>query len=433
MSADAAVPPIHVIGVGLDGAAGLSKTSLRHVEAATVLVGSDRQLSYFPHHPGDRWSLNQLLDWLRPSNASSGASPAAVSPNGTAPPRVVVLASGDPLFFGVGRLLLQHLPPDRLLFHPHLSAVQMAFSRIKCPWQDAEVISAHGRSPEILLAALRRGVSRIAVLTDNAITPTAIAQMLLNLSLGDRYRIWVCEALGGEQEQVRCCQAADLAQEDRHNPLNVVILQRQDSLPPPTPPVVGIDDSQFASFPDRPGLMTKKPVRLVALGQLQLQNHQVVWDVGAGTGSVSIEAARLCPQSQIYAVEKSAAGASLICENAARFSVANIIPVCGRAPEGLSELPSPHRIFVGGSDGDLAKLLDIAQVRLQRGGILVAALATLDTMAIATQWLKARSPATAAVWNHQFLQVQLTYSVPVGPLTRFTPTNPVTLLTLHRS
>ena len=428
---NSAVPPIHVVGVGLDGAAGLSPASLQHIDAATVLVGSDRQLSYFPHHSGERWPLETMLAWLQ-SPASSPHGTALVNAT-DASPRIVVLASGDPLFFGVGRLLLQHLPPEQLIFHPHLSAVQMAFSRIKCPWQDAEVISVHGRSPDNLMAALRQGNPKLAVLTDNVITPAAIAQMLLSLDLGDRYRLWVCESLGNDQERVQCYQAADLAQERHCHPLNVVILQRSNHLLPPAPPIVGIDDCQFASFPDRPGLMTKKPVRLVALGQLQLQNHHVLWDIGAGTGSVSVEMARLCPQSQIYAIEKSAAGASLIRENAARFDVSNIVLIPGYAPDCLTKLPTPHRIFVGGSGGNLTEILEIAQARLHSGGVLVAALATLDNLAIATQWLKGRSPAAAAGWNHQFLQVQLTYSVPVGPLTRFTPINPVTLLTLRRS
>ncbi len=414
---------IHVVGIGLDGAPGLSETSRQYVAAATVLVGSDRQLSYFSEHPGERWSLDTLLLRLQP---------VADAPDPTqASAKIVVLASGDPLFFGVGRLLLQHVSPQRLVFHPHLSAVQLAFSRVKLPWQDAEVISVHGRSPDALITALRRGASKLAVLTDGVTTPAAIGQLLLSLGLGDRYRAWVCEALGSPEERLLCCCASELAQTD-HTLLNVVILQRQTQPSALNPPKIGIPDEQFASFPDRPGLITKKPVRLVALGQLELQNHQVVWDVGAGTGSVSVEIGRLCPQSKIYAIEKSAAGASLIRENLARFNVKNGVLVRGRAPDCLVDLPAPHRIFVGGSDGNLAEILELAQSKLLANGGLVAALATLESLAIATQWLGDRAPEIVAQWHHQFLQVQLTYSVPVGPLTRFSPTNPVALLTLRR-
>ncbi|MEO0406069.1 MAG: precorrin-6y C5,15-methyltransferase (decarboxylating) subunit CbiE [Cyanobacteria bacterium P01_A01_bin.135] len=415
--------PIHVVGIGLDGAAGLPEASRQQVVRAEVLVGSDRHQDYFPDHAGQRWTLNGLLTQLQSGNISTQ--------------RTVVLASGDPLFFGVGRLLLQHLSPEQLVFHPHLSAVQLAFSRIKQPWQDAQIISVHGRSPERLLTALRQGASTLALLTDNSITPAVVAHLLLSLDLENRYRIWVCEALGSEAEQVQSYSATQLAQRPEHHPLNVVVLQRHPALPSPALldsalPVVGIDDSQFASFPDRPGLITKKPVRLLALGQLQLRDRQVVWDIGAGTGSVSIEIARLCPHSQVYAIEKSAAGAALIQQNAERFGAANLHLVAGRAPAALGALPEPNRIFIGGSDGDLADLLCIAQARLLAGGILVAALATLDSIAIAVSWLKQRSLDKAKGWHHQFQQVQMTASVPVGPLTRFSPLNPVTLLTLQR-
>ncbi|MGF1515527.1 MAG: precorrin-6y C5,15-methyltransferase (decarboxylating) subunit CbiE [Elainellaceae cyanobacterium] len=418
------LPPVHVVGIGLDGAAGLAPSSRQQVEAADVLVGSERQLSYFPEHPGDRWSLDNLLTWLQNSATQHAGSATRA--------RIVVLASGDPLFFGVGRLLLQHLPPERLMFHPHLSAVQLAFSRIKLPWQDAEIISAHGRSPDALLTALRRGAAKLAILTDGVITPAAIAQMLLSLGLGDRYQIWVCEALGSPQERVRSARAADLVNAPDCAPLNVVVLQRCLTSPTASAPIIGIEDAQFASFPDRPGLMTKKPVRLLALGQLELQNGQVVWDIGAGTGSVSIEMARLCPRSQIYAVEKSAAGIALVRDNMAQFKVANVAPVRGRAPDCLPALPDPHRVFVGGSDGNLAQILGVAQARLQAGGMLVAALATLENVAIATQWLADRPLEISTAWRHQFLQMQINCSVPVGPLTRFSPLNPVTLLTLSR-
>ena len=411
-------PPVHVVGIGLEGAAGLSEASRQQVERAEILVGSDRHLGYFPDHCAQRWPLKDLL--------------ARLQFKGTAPPqRTVILASGDPLFFGVGRLLLQHLPPEQLVFHPHLSAVQLAFSRIKQPWQDAQVISLHGRSPDYLLSALRQASDKIALLTDPVITPAAIGKLLLNLE-GDRYRIWVCEALGSEQERVRQYSAAQLAQALQHHPLNVVILCRHPAPSTLPPPVIGIEDSQFASFRDRPGLMTKQPVRLLALGQLQLRNHQVVWDIGAGTGSISIEVARLCPQSQVYAIEKSAAGGALIQQNSDRFQVDNVHLVASRAPSGLEALPDPDRIFIGGSDGALLDLLNVAQDRLQAGGVLVAALATLESIAIATQWLKQRPERCTLGWQYQFLQVQVTASVPVGPLTRFSPLNPVTLLILRR-
>src|ERR671933_337628 len=139
--------PIHVVGIGLDGADGLTEPARQIVERATLLVGSDRHLSYFPNQSASHWVLGdftQTIEELR-NRLATGESNNCI----------VVLVSGDPLFFGLGRLLLERLPGEQLTFHPHVSSVGLAFSRIKVPWQDALTISAHGRSMEQLIQALR--------------------------------------------------------------------------------------------------------------------------------------------------------------------------------------------------------------------------------------------------------------------------------------
>jgi precorrin-6Y C5,15-methyltransferase (decarboxylating) len=168
--------------------------------------------------------------------------------------------------------------------------------------------------------------------------------------------------------------------------------------------------------------MTKREVRLLVIGELALKPGQIIWDIGAGTGSVSIEIARLFPTSKVYAIEKTAAGTALISQNCRRFQVENVISIHGNAPEILHALPNPNRIFIGGSGGNLSQILDACS-RLAPSGVLVLALATLEHLNTALDWLKATSN-----WNYQLLQVQLSRSVPIGNLTRFAPLNPVTIV-----
>ncbi|NES74255.1 MAG: precorrin-6Y C5,15-methyltransferase (decarboxylating) subunit CbiT, partial [Okeania sp. SIO2D1] len=189
-----------------------------------------------------------------------------------------------------------------------------------------------------------------------------------------------------------------------------------------TLPVFGLPDHSFASFGDRPGLMTKREIRLVILGELALQTGQVVWDIGAGTGSVAIEIARLCPTSQIYALEKTALGIQLIKRNCQRFQTSNVIPLHNCAPENLAQLPTPQRIFIGGSGGNLGAILPICDSRLSVGGVVVLALATLEHLQTSLEWFSRSN------WEYHLLQVQISRSVPIAKLTRFAPLNPITIV-----
>ena len=147
-------------------------------------------------------------------------------------------------------------------------------------------------------------------------------------------------------------------------------------------PIFGVEDNYFLSFKDRPGLMTKKEVRMIILGELGLKSQQIIWDIGAGTGSVSIEIARLCPNSKIYAIEKTAMGINLINKNSKRFKVNNITSIQAQAPNKLQTLPNPNRIFLGGSGGNLIDILDICQDKLAKNGIIIIALATIENLGI---------------------------------------------------
>ncbi|MFB2968597.1 precorrin-6y C5,15-methyltransferase (decarboxylating) subunit CbiE [Aerosakkonema sp. BLCC-F183] len=410
---------VHIVGIGLDGATGLTDAVRQIVDRATVLVGSDRHLSYFPDHWADRIPLGDFTVTIRQIRQRLSTDEV-----------IVVLVTGDPLFFGLGRLLLMELPSEVLIFHPHLSSIQLAFNRIKVPWQDAIAISVHGRAFDELILALQQGADKIAVLTDDSHSPSAIARLLLSLDLPSQSEFWICENLGGADERVRCLPIADVL-EETFAPLNVVVLLRQKELTAgqlnlQSLPMLGLPDSSFASFSDRPGLMTKREIRILILAELALQPGQTVWDVGAGTGSVSIEIARLFPTSSVYAIEKTSAGTALIEENCRRFQVSNVISIHGKAPDILYRLAQPDRIFIGGSGGNLIEILGICGGQLNPGGVLVLALATIEHLNMAVKWLSETG------WNYQLLQVQLSRSVSVGSLTRFAPLNPVTIITARK-
>ena len=414
---------IAVVGIGLDGEGGLTSEAKLIVERATVLAGSKRHLSYFPQHPALKISLANLktgIEAIARLNSDNNS--------------IVVLASGDPLFFGIGRLLLEYFDASQIQFFPHFSSVQLAFSRLKLPWQDAELVSVHGRSTDELVKLLKQGKDKIAILTDSINNPAAIARLYLALELPLNYSFHICENLGDVSEKLihfeleAIDKLANLNNDDFAS-LNVLILIRQtqtDDLDLASLPLIGISDRSFLSFSDRPSLITKKEVRLAVLGELSLQPQQTVWDIGAGTGSVSIEIARLCPTSQVYAIEKTGMGSTLIVKNSHRFKVNNLTSINGTAPAALANLPDPNRIFIGGSGGNLDSILQTCADKLTQGGIIVMAFATIEHQHEAINWLRDRN------WQYRLLQLQISRSTPISHLTRFTPLNPVTIITTSR-
>ena len=407
-----------VIGLGLDGPQGLTPNAQDHLNAATVIAGFPSHLQHFQHHPARQIPLNQPLEnWIQILRQALQRS------------SVVLLASGDPLLFGIGRTLKDHFSSDQLIFYPHLSSIQLAFNRAQLPWQNASLISIHGRSIEALETALKRSETPIAVLTDPIHTPAAIAQMIQDLKLPCRYQLWICSQLGSAYEQVICLSPSQVLDQEFPQP-NVVILERinSDLDPAADPwPLMGIPDDQFHTFPDHPGLITKQEVRALTLSLLQIPTQGIVWDIGAGTGSLSIELARLAPQLQIYAIEKTLAGIQLIQKNCQRFQVKSVHPISGQAPQSLNQLPAPDRVILGGGGAQIPAIIDQIHQVTHSNGILVGNFATLESCLTAQSELKQRG------WIVQLLQVNLARSVAIASATRLSPLNPVLLLQARSS
>ncbi len=337
----------------------------------------------------------------------------------------VLLASGDPLWFGIGRQLLQRLGAERLRFHPAPCSLQLAFARIGRSWQDAGWVSLHGRDPEVLATALQKRPSALAVLTDPGRGGAADVRLLLRGSgLEGAYALWLCERLGHPEERVQRLNPQQPLPADL-DPLHLVVLIAESPAPVADPaalPLFGLPDGLFLQHPDRPGLMTKREIRIQLLASLELPEHGVLWDVGAGVGSVGLEALRLRPALALWALEARGGSASLIRANAHRLGVEPAQVLEGRAPQALRSFPDPDRVLVGGGGRDRSAVVQAVLERLRPGGIVVIPLATVEALAELRPLLEA-SGLIVSVSQHQNWRGST-----LGDGTRLAPLNPVLLL-----
>ena len=336
-----------------------------------------------------------------------------------------VLASGDPLWFGIGRLLLLRFPAEQLRFHPAPSSLQLAFARLGRPWQDASWISLHGREPEVLAAALQKRPPALAVLTDPSRGGAEEVRRILQASgLEAAYGLWLCERLGHPAERVqRLAPAAPLPADC--DPLHLVLLIAEPPAAPAEPgllPLFGLADGLFLQHDDRPGLMTKREVRIQLLADLALPERGVLWDLGAGVGSVGLEALRLRPALQAWFLEQRGGSAALIAANAQRLGVQPAGIHEGRAPEALAELPDPDRVLIGGGGRARAAVLASVLERLRPGGVVVIPLATVEALAELRPLLE-QAGLCVALAQHQAWR-----GAPLADGTRLAPLNPVLVL-----
>jgi len=294
-----------------------------------------------------------------------------------------VLASGDPLFFGIGRYLLRNLPDAELEFVPNVSSVQYAFAKIREPWDDAVFVSAQGRG---MKGTVDQVVAhdKIAILTDAVNTPSAIATELIERGR-DGYTAYLCENLGTPEEAITRTDLKTLPNLSVA-PLNVLILIKEyEAGGDGAGPCLGIPDEEFATVKK---LITREEVRAVSLAKLRLRHDMILWDIGAGSGSVSIEADHLMPNGQVFAVERNSQCLAYLKKNLQKFNSRNITLVEEEAPHCLDDLPDPDRVFIGGSGGHLWKILEAVDGRLATGGRVVLNSATLDTLTAATEFFE---------------------------------------------
>lgn len=389
---------IHVVGIGDDGPAGLTPAARAVVASADVLVGGQRHLLWFADAPAEKIALG-------------GDIPAVLERIAVARERrrVVVLASGDPLLFGIGAAVIERFGREAVEIVPHVSAVQLAFARLGRPWHGARIVSAHGRSLDGVRRAAWQG-GLLAILTDETNTPAHIAAILLADGVPD-CPAWVGEHLGGARERIVATRLSALPGQ-HFAPLNVLVLD----VPPPPGGWFGEPEAAYASAR---GQVTKAEVRAISLALLRPPTGGVVWDVGAGCGSVAIEAARLVPTALVYAVERDAEQLAVLRANVARHGRRNVRVVAGSAPDALAELPAPGAVFVGGSGGRLAAILDLTVARLNPGGRVVVNAATLETVDAA------RRALARPDWEVSVTHVQVARGQPLGQGLHLAALNPV--------
>jgi precorrin-6Y C5,15-methyltransferase (decarboxylating) len=391
------VEPITVVGIGADGWAGLAEPARNAVAVAEVVVGSTRQLALLPDSGATR------VTW--PSPMLPAVEPLLAEHAGR---RVCVLASGDPMFFGVGGTLVRLFGAGAVRVFPHPSSVSLACARLGWPVEDVDVVSLVGRPVSSLIALPHR---RMLVLSAGADTPAEVAALLTGRGFGPT-AMTVLDDLGGPAERRQDGTVA--AWSATAGALNVIALDCR-AAPGVTPlgRTPGLPDDAY----DHDGQLTKREVRAVTLAVLAPLPGQLLWDVGAGSGSVAIEWLRTHPSCTAVAVESRPERADRIRANAGLLGVPGLTVVRGRAPDALTGLPRPDAVFVGGGlTGD--GVVEACWAALRAGGRLVANAVTLESEAVLTRW-------QAAVGG-TLTRIEVSRAAPVGGFTGWKPMMPVT-------
>lgn len=394
-------PWLSVVGMGAGGLPDLAPAARALVESAEVLIGGTRHLATVPEDGRER------LAWPSPFDALVGEIEARRGQ------RVCVLATGDPMMYGVGAKLLRHFPIEEMTIAPSPSAFSLACARMGWSGSDTTMLSVHGRPLELLHPAILPG-ARLLVLTSGAEAPAQVAALLAARGYGPS-RITVLERMGGAEERRIEGTAADwpAGEGDRLNTLAI------ECRPEPgaalLPAVPGLPDGAFK----HDGQLTKREVRAATLAVLAPVPGQLLWDVGAGCGSVAIEWLRTAPNTRAVAVEKETARTALIAANAAALGTPNLDVIEGSAPEALDGLEAPDAVFVGGGVSG-AGLLGACWAQLKPGGRLVANAVTLEGEQALVAWREAN--------GGDLVRLAVSRAEPVGPFTGWRPLMSVTQL-----
>ncbi len=397
---------IHVIGAGIAGHEGFTPHALELINQSELLFGAERLLGLFPDFSGEKFALDDR-------NLAEMVGRLQDCDN-----RVVVLASGDPLFFGLGRYLLRNLSDVLIEFLPNVTSVQYAFAKIREPWDDSVFISVHGRALKDIVDRIVAN-DKAAILTDGINTPGMIGRELLSRHRGG-YKAYLCENLGTDVEKIRVTDVKGLLELDVAR-LNVLILIKEyEDTSQEYVPTFGIPDDEFVSIKK---LITKEEVRVVTLAKLKLRHDMCLWDIGAGSGSICVEADHLLPNGRIFAIERNEECCQFIRENLQKFNTRNVVLIEGGAPDCLDELPDPDCVFIGGSGGSLWNILDMVDRRLVVGGRIVLNASTLDTLTSANEYFG------NAGYQVEVVTVNIARTRPHSNYKMFEAYNPVYILT----
>ncbi len=357
-------------------------------------------------------SNNELVNWLRSQKTD-----------------VILISRGDPLWFGIGRILLENFSKDELSFYPSNTCIQLVFSKLKIPWQDTLNISIHGRDSTKLIEALKARPSSLTVITDsNKKSLEIIKRNLSELNLVDFYDFWLCEEIGFDNENIRKLNLKEPLPSDISS-LNIVVLTKtKKNYSNNNLPLFGISDIVFKTFEDRPNLLTKREVRIQILADLELPIDGVIWDIGAGCGSIGLEALKLRPKLDLVCIDKRIGSKKLILENSKRLGVkpklifeedVNIT----LTKSNYSSFKKPNRVIIGGCDKK-TKLQIIKKISQDMiiGDIVVIPIIEIQTIEELKKELENKNFKT----NFNLIQTYKSLSIADGM--RLEPNNPVFLL-----
>jgi len=396
---------LSVIGIGDDGLTGLSPAARTLVETAQTLVGGARHLAMMPGGGAERIVWRQpLSDTIADIEARRGT-------------RVAVLASGDPLWYGVGTVLLRHFRREEMTIVPQPSAFSLAAARLGWTLAECTSLSLHARPLDSLRLHLAPG-QRCLVLSEDGTTPRLVAGLLAASGWGPS-RISVFEHLGGPREAVWHGTAQDWGERESAD-LNTIALECE-MMPGARAlsRLAGLPDDAF----EHDGQLTKREVRAVTLARLAPLPGETLWDIGAGSGSIAIEWLRAIPGGAAIAVERDPERAATIARNAASLGVPGLQIITAAAPRALGQIPAelapPDAVFVGGGIGE-AGLLPALWEALRPGGRLVANVVSLDGERAVLEW--------QARHGGELVRISLSRSEPLGGHQAWRPLPPVTQL-----
>ena len=378
---------ISIVGVGDDGLDGLPGAARAAIGQADLLIGDERMLKLVGRTDAQQVTVGTDLNALVERIAGARGQ------------RIAVLVYGDPLFYGWARFLCDKLGKERFEVVPHVSSMQLAFARVRESWDEAYLTNLANHKLADVIERIRTA-ERVGLFTTEEHGPADVARALLDRRI-DYFTAYVCENLGSPDERVTQGTLREIAGQD-FAPLNVMILVRESAAPDRARDagrqrLFGNPEEAFLQSKPKEGLLTPAEVRAMALAALDIRPTSTVWDVGAGSGSVGIEAAQIASAGKVYSIEMDAEEFELIGQNAERFGVANVTAVLGKAPDAWKDLPAPDCVFVEGAGGEACRIVEAAYERLLSGGRLVANLGSVENLSELHRWLSGRSP-NVRVW-----------------------------------
>lgn len=358
---------IYIIGVGMSPE-NIPISYFEIIQSAGILVGGKRLLEFFPDYKGlkieIRGDISDVLDKIRQYVHGNR--------------NIVILASGDPLFFGIAERALKEFDKELIEILPNISSIQQFFAKIKEPWQNIPIITLHGKKDQDnyfeIIKLFKNNESAIAILTDKSNSPDEIANFLTKNRL-DCIKMFIAEDLGTEIERLSSGYPKEISQK-QFSSLNVVMLKNENPEKNGFLSGIGLDDSLYKH---QEGLITKSEMRAIIISKLDLKKEHIFWDIGAGSGSVSIEAANFIIPKNIYSIEKDTLRCEDIKENMNKFYLNNIKLINDSAPECLNGLPCPDRVFIGGSNGKIERILDAIIKKINKNGKIIISVILLET------------------------------------------------------